>query len=279
MLPGATVWRVGPGEVLSRIADAAQHARDGDVVEILAGDYRGDVAVWLQKRLTIRGVGGAARLFADGHNAEGKAIRVIRNGDFDVSNIDFIDTRASDGNGAGIRFESGTLLLRHCLFWDNQMGLLTPGSERDANTTLRIESSEFAYSEVKGRWGHNLYVGAIATLTVTGSYFHHAGVGHLLKSRARVNDIRHNSFTDESGGRASYELDFPNGRDVRLVGNIVEQQQGTENGKMISYGEATRMGGTNMRNTSRCRSMPFWHRDRDSGVVTDIPVKARNRSR
>ena len=43
--------------------------------------------------------------------------------------------------------------------------------------------------------------------------------------------------------------------------------------------EATRMGGTNMRNASRCRSMPFRHRDRDSGVVTDIPVKARNRSR
>ncbi len=168
---------------------------------------------------------------------EGKAIWVIRHGDFDISNIDFIGTRANDRNGAGIRFEGGNLLLRHCLFWDNQMGLLTSGSERDSNTTLRIEFSEFAYSEVKGRWGHNLYVGTIDTLTVTGSYFHHAGVGHLLKSRARVNDIRYNRFTDESGGRASYELDFPNGGEVRLVGNIVQQQQGTENGKMISYGE------------------------------------------
>lgn len=234
---GATVWRVGPGEALTRIADAARRARDGDVVEISAGDYRGDVTVWMQKKLTIRGVGGAARLFADGKDAEGKAIWVIRNGDFDISNIDFIGTRTSDPNGAGIRFENGSLHVRHCLFWDNQMGLLTSASTKGHEITLVIESSEFAYSHVEGRWGHNLYVGAIDSLTVTGSYFHHAGIGHLLKSRARFNDIRYNRFTDESGGQASYELDFPDGGDVRMVGNIVEQQPGTENGKMISYGE------------------------------------------
>ncbi|MES2839804.1 MAG: hypothetical protein V4794_05970 [Pseudomonadota bacterium] len=235
--PGAKVWRVGPGEEVRRIADAAQRAQDGDVVEIMAGDYRGDVAVWKQKRLTIRGVGGAARLFADGRGAESKAIWVIRHGDFDISNIDFIGTRVNDGNGAGIRFEGGNLLLRHCLFWDNQTGLLTSGSLPGTNSTLRIVSSEFAYSEVKGRWAHNLYVGYIGKLTVESSYFHHASVGHLLKSRARVNEIRYNRFSDESGGRASYELNFPSGGDVRLVGNIVQQQRRTENGKMVSYGE------------------------------------------
>ncbi|WP_326541262.1 hypothetical protein [Pseudorhodoferax sp.] len=234
---GAKVWRVGPGEALTRIADAARRARDGDVVEIVAGDYRGDVAVWSQKRLTIRGVGGAARLWADGRHAEGKGIWVIRGGDFDISNIDFIGARVGDGNGAGIRFEGGTLRVRHCLFWDNQMGLLTAGAPKAADATVQIESSEFAYSHVPGRWGHNLYVGSIASLAVTASYFHHAGVGHLLKSRARVNDIRYNRFTDERGGQASYELDFPNGGEVRLVGNTVQQQQGTENGRLIAFGE------------------------------------------
>lgn len=231
---GTTIWRVGPGEKLTRIADAARQAKDGDIVEIQAGDYHGDVATWQQKRLTIRGVGGAARLFAAGRSAEGKAIWVIRNGEFDISNVDFIGARVSDGNGAGIRFEKGELRLRHCLFWDNQMGLLTA---QDGAAVLRIESSEFAYSHVKGRWGHNLYAGPIALLSVTGSYFHHAGVGHLLKSRARVTELRYNRFTDEAGGRASYELNFPNGGQVRLVGNIVQQQPRTENGKMISFGE------------------------------------------
>ena len=211
-------------------------ARAGDVVEIEAGDYHGDVAVWEQSSITIRGVNGAARLFADGRSAEGKAIWVIRRGEFDISNIDFIGAQVEDGDGAGIRFEGGHLRLRSCLFWGNEMGLLTGGHETAPDATLVIEGSEFAYSHVRDKWGHNLYVGTIAHLTVTGSYFHHAGVGHLLKSRARVSDILYNRITDESGGRASYELDFPNGGFVRLVGNVIQQQRYTENSVLIAYG-------------------------------------------
>lgn len=234
---GAKVWRVGPSGPLTRIADAARLARDGDIVEIEAGDYHGDVASWRQKRLTIRGVNGAARLHAAGRIAEGKAIWVFKQGEFDVANIDFVGARASDRNGAGIRLERGRLRLRHCLFWDNQMGLVTAGLPHATDTRLEIESSEFAYSHVSGRWGHNLYAGRIDLLRVTASYFHHASNGHLLKSRAAVTDLRYNRFTDESGGRASYELNFPNGGQVQVVGSVVQQQQATENGIMISYGE------------------------------------------
>jgi len=234
---GATVWRVGPTGQYLRIADVARLAKDGDVVEIEAGDYRGDVATWEQKRLTIRGINGAARLFADGRVAEGKAIWVLRDGEFDIANIDFIGATAEDMNGAGIRLERGTLRVRHSLFWGNQMGLVTAGIPHAVNTRLEIEASEFSYSHLQDCLNHNLYVGAIDHLRVVGSYFHHAGCGHLLKSRAAVNEIVASRFTDESGGRASYELDFPNGGVVRLVGNIVQQQPDTENGIMISVGE------------------------------------------
>jgi hypothetical protein len=175
-------------------------------------------------------------LFADGRSAERKAIWVIRQGDFDIANIDFIGTKVGDGNGAGIRFEGGHLRLRNCLFWGNQMGLMTSNSNKATDATLIIEGSEFAYSHVQNKWGHNLYVGTIASLTVSGSYFHHAGVGHLLKSRAKVNHILYNRLTDESGGRASYELEFPNGGLVRLVGNVVQQQVGAENSVMVAFG-------------------------------------------
>ncbi len=230
------MWRVGPAGPLLRISDAAKQAADGDVVEIEAGDYRQDVTVWRQKRLTIRGVNGAARLFADGRVAEGKAIWVLRNGDFDISNIDFIGATAKDRNGAGIRFEGGRLRIRGCLFWGNQTGLMTGGWKTMPDATLLIEDSEFAYSRVLGRWGHNLYVGTIDTLTVTGSYFHHAGVGHLIKSRARRNNILYNRLTDEAGGRASYELEFPNGGEAVVIGNLIQQQMSTENGTIVSMG-------------------------------------------
>lgn len=234
---GVRVWRVGPKQPITKISDVARLAQAGDYVEIEAGDYHQDVAVWGQSKLTIRGVNGAARLFADGRSAEGKAIWVIRHGEFDISNIDFVGAKVGDGNGAGIRFEGGHLRLRNCLFWGNQMGLLTSGSNHAPDASLVIENSEFAYSRVQGKWGHNLYVGTIASLVVTGSYFHHAAVGHLLKSRAQVNDILYNRLTDESGGRASYELDFPNGGLVRLVGNVVQQQRDTEHSLVIAFGE------------------------------------------
>lgn len=233
---GVKVWRVDPKGNLPRIANAAALAKDGDVIEIEAGDYRGDVALWLQKRLTIRGVNGAARIFADGRDAEGKAIWVIRRGEFEISNIDFIGARSADPNGAGIRFEGGALLLRDCLFWDNQMGLMSSNMAPDDKTTLTIEGSEFAYSHVDGRWGHNLYVGRLDQLTVSHSYFHHAGVGHLLKSRARVNNILYNRLTDEAGGRASYELEFPNGGIARVIGNVIQQQRATEHSAILAFG-------------------------------------------
>jgi hypothetical protein len=234
--PGAKVWRVSPSGPLTRIADAAAQAQSGDVVEIEAGDYRGDVALWNQKRLVIRGVNGAARIYADGRDMEGKATWVIRDGDFEISNIDFIGSKVGDGNGAGIRFEGGKLRVRDCLFWGNQMGLLSSDMPEGRKATLVIEGSEFAYSHVDGRWGHNLYVGRLDELTVTHSYFHHAGVGHLLKSRARLNNILYNRLTDESGGRASYELDLPNGGIARVVGNIIQQQRGTEHGVLVAFG-------------------------------------------
>ncbi|HEY2816246.1 MAG TPA: hypothetical protein VGK44_03825, partial [Casimicrobiaceae bacterium] len=121
----AAVLRVGPGAPINRISDAARIARDGDTVEILPGNYTGDVAVWTQKKLTIRGVGSMPTLIADNHSAEGKAIWVFRNGDFVVENIAFTGARVAELNGAGIRFEQGRLQVVRCQFSDNENGILT----------------------------------------------------------------------------------------------------------------------------------------------------------
>lgn len=228
------VWRVGPQEALLSIAAAAKLARSGDTVEVQAGTYRGDVAVWSQKQLTIRAVGGRVRLIADGRSAQGKAIWVIRNGDFDISGFDFVGAKVADKNGAGIRFEGGRLRVAHCLFWGNQNGILTIGSQPDSQ--LEVVSSEFGYNGDGDGQSHNIYVGRIGRFSITGSYLHHADTGHLLKSRAAVNEVLYNRLTDEEGGRASYEMDFPNGGVVRLVGNLVQQGRRTENSVMVSFG-------------------------------------------
>src|SRR5258708_14189710 len=69
------VLRVGAARELKRPRAAAQIARDGDVIEIDAGIYAGDAAIWRQHRLTIRGLGGGPPLPAHGAHPESKASR------------------------------------------------------------------------------------------------------------------------------------------------------------------------------------------------------------
>ena len=227
------VLRVGPQREWRSIAAAAQQARAGDTIEVDPGDYIADVAVWNLERLTIRAVGGRARLIAAGASAEGKAIWVIRRGVMVVENFDFIGTRVRDRNGAGIRFESGHLTVINCVFIGNQMGILP---NNDPAAELVVENSEFDSGGPDEPRSHNLYVGAIAKLTVQGSYFHHGKGGHLLKTRAAQSHILYNRLTDEAGGTASYELEFPNGGVAVVVGNLIVQGAQSPNAAIISYG-------------------------------------------
>jgi len=229
----ADTIRVGPAHELKSPAAAASVVPSGSTLEIDAGTYEADVAVWTQDRLTLRAVGGRVLLKAKGASAEGKAIWVMRGGQITVEGFDFSGTEVPDRNGAGIRLETGRLLVRNCRFIDNENGILT--SNRP-DVELDIVDSEFAHNGYGDGLSHNLYVGAIARLSVTGSYFHHAIVGHLLKSRAAVNDIRYNRLVDEPGGRASYELEFPSGGVAYVIGNIIGQGARTENPHVVSFG-------------------------------------------
>ncbi len=230
----AATLTVGAGAEFTSLAQAVRQARDGDTIVVLSGEYRGDVAVLQQRKLTIRGLGRRPVFIADGKHAEGKAMLVVRNGDILIENIEFRGARVPDGNGAGIRFERGRLQVRACAFFDNQNGLLTANFE---DAELSIEDSEFAQAPpVEGKLHHLLYVGRIASLKVSGSRFHQGHVGHLLKSRARRTELAYNLLVDGAGGRASYEVDLPNGGDALLIGNVIAQSSSTENPVVVAYG-------------------------------------------
>lgn len=229
----AQVIQIGPLRKVTTLAMAATLAKDGDTLEVDAGTYPADVAIWTQNHLTIRAVGGRVRLVALGAAVENKGIWVVRGGRIEVQGLDFVGAKSSYRNGSGIRFEKGQLTIKDCSFFNNENGILT-GSDQDAELT--IENSEFGYNGFGDGQSHNLYVGRIKKLVVTGSYIHHANVGHLLKSRAAENHIVFNRLADEHDGRASYELEFPNGGIAYVLNNIIAQGSRTENPIVISFG-------------------------------------------
>ncbi len=227
------VLQVGAERRLKAPSQAAKAAKDGDTIEIDAGLYPGDVATWTQNNLTIRGVGGRARLVAHGRNAQGKGIWVIQGANTTIENIEFSGATVPDQNGAGIRQEGPGLTVRNCYFHDNENGILTGASPR---SDIVIENSEFARNGFGDGQTHNIYIGNVRSLTLRYSYSHLANVGHLVKSRAQTNYILYNRLTDETG-TASYEIDLPDGGRSYIIGNLIQQSPTTDNDTIISYAE------------------------------------------
>ena len=227
------VLRVGAERELKRPSAAAQVARDGDVIEIDAGVYNGDAAVWRQHRLTIRGLGGRAHLRADGAHAEGKAIWVIKGNDTMVESVEFSGAKVPDRNGAGIRLEGAGLTVRDCYFHNNENSILT-GSNQASD--IVVEHSEFAHNGSGDGQSHNLYIGNVRSFTLRFSYVHHAIVGHNVKSRALRNHITYNRIMDENDGRSSYAIELPDGGLSFVIGNVIQKGPATENSTIVSYG-------------------------------------------
>jgi hypothetical protein len=225
--------RVGPTRALRNPSDAARVARDGDTIEIDAGAYPGDVAVWKQHNLRIRGVGGTAQLPANGSSAEDKATWVIKGFNTRIERVEFSGAVATGRNGAGIRLEGTGLTLLECYFHDNENGVLT-GVNTESD--IVIERSEFAYNGHGDGYSHNLYIGTVRSLTLRFNYIHHAKVGHNVKSRALSNYIAYNRIMDERDGSSSYAIDLPNGGTSYLIGNVIQQGPATQNRSIVAYG-------------------------------------------
>ncbi|MFO1056662.1 MAG: right-handed parallel beta-helix repeat-containing protein [Dongiaceae bacterium] len=233
-----TVLTVGAGKQYTTLAAAVAAAHDGDTIQVQAGTYTNDFAT-INSKISIVGVGGMVHLVATQPIPNGKAI-LIANTDATLTNIEFSGAQVADGNGAGVRYQGGNLTLNNCYFHDNQEGLLAGDSPTGS---IVVKGCEFAKNGVSNPsaagYGttHNLYVGQIGSLTVTGSYFHDAAVGHEIKSRALATTIQDSRIVDGPSGTASYSIDLPNGGNALIKNNVIEQGPASQNPLIIAFGE------------------------------------------
>ena len=234
---GGQVLRVGVGQTYTTLATAIAASRDGDLILVNAGTYTNDFA-YITRKITIEGVGGMANLVATIAPPNRKGILVVNN-DVTIKNLSFSGaaiSAADGGNGAGIRYEGGRMVLINDVFIGNQNGVMGNPVIAGLTNTVVIDHCVFSGNGSGTGYTHNLYIGAVDSLTATNSIFQNAVIGHEFKSRARVNNIENNIFSDGPTGTASYSIDLPNGGVALIKNNLIERGPMSQQVNMIHFG-------------------------------------------
>jgi hypothetical protein len=248
-----TTLTVGVGQQYATLAAAVAASQNGDVIQVQAGTYTNDFAT-ISTSITIEGVGGMVNLVATEPPPNEKGILVIGTATSSptvtLDNIEFSGaaiSSAEGGNAAGVRYQSGNLTINDCYFHNNQDGLLANG---DATGSISITNSEFADNGTTSGLTHNIYIGAVGTFSITGSYVTAANTGNEIQSRALVNNITNNRIVDGPTATASYSINLPNGGVDTVSGNIIEKGPNSQNDAMINFGGATAGNGGTYANSS-----------------------------
>ena len=234
---GTHVLTVGVGKTYATLSAAIGASADGDLIRVDAGTYTNDFAT-IHHKITIEGVGGMVNLVATIPPPTLKGILLVDN-DVTIENVAFSGSAVptvSGGNGAGIRYEGGKMVLINDSFVGNQDGLLATPVLGLAVNTISIDHCLFSGNGSGTGQTHNLYVNQVDSLTVTNSIFEKAVVGHEFKSRALINDIENNIFRDTPTGTASYDIDLPNGGKDLIKNNLIEKGPLAQNKFAIHYG-------------------------------------------
>lgn len=218
---------VETGETFRALDDAVE-AIMGDTGTILIqpGTYR-DCTVQIAGNVTYKAAVSGKVIF-DGGTCEGKAAFVLRGTSAVVDGIVFRNMAVDDGNGAGIRLEIGTLVVRNAMFLDSQEGILAG----DQPKSISIDQSTFAglgRCDQGLSCAHAVYIGNIDSVKITRSRFERGTGGHYVKLRAKRIEVTDSSFDDSAGKDTNYMIDLPAGSTGLIARNTFVQGAAKEN--------------------------------------------------
>lgn len=236
-----TVLTVGRGTSFKyhTVASAISASHSGDTIAVQAGTYTNDTAI-ISQSIHLQAVGGRVVMNETAALPNQKGIFVVGTQasapTVTISGFDFVGARTPNGgNGAGIRYQSGNLTLTDDYFHNNQDGILATPVHAGTGA-ITVDHSEFAFNGTGDGYTHNIYVGDVASFTLTNSYSHDASEGHEVKSRAESTTITGNRIFD-NGSTASYSIDLPNGGKAVINQNTIQQGPHSGNPALIAYGE------------------------------------------
>jgi hypothetical protein len=217
----ATVYRVGPKEVLKTPSQAARIVNSGDTVRIepMPGGYY-DCAIWRADDLTIEGVGNDVRL--TDMTCQGKAIFVTAGKRITIRNLTFARARVPDRNGAGIRAEGEDLRVENSRFINNESGILAASSP---NSQIAILDSQFTANGTcgSGSCADAISVGNIAELTVAQCDISNMKGGDAIRSLAAHTRLLANHIEGGAKGEAAYLVELPAGGSLEMKDNVLER--------------------------------------------------------
>lgn len=220
----AAVLKIGPHETYKVPSAAAEVAKNGDHIEIEPGEYF-DCAVWRANDLVIEGT--APGVVIRDKTCWGKGLFVVTGNNTTIRNLTLTRARVPDMNGAGIRLDSGSLIVDGVKFINNQNGILGAGSP---GVTIVIRNSEFDGNGFCGdACAHGIYIGQADSLRVENSRFTNTRQGHSIKSRALRTEVIGCDISDGPEGTSSYLIDAPNGGALIVRENKLEKGPKAEN--------------------------------------------------
>ena len=242
------------GQGFSRINDAVQAIQTGTGTILIAPGVYHDCTVQNGGRITFKAMQPGTAIF-EKTTCEDKAAFVLNGDESIVDGLVFRGMSVPDGNGAGIRIETGNITIRNTMFLDSQEGIL--GGEASPAQRIMIDQSTFSglgQCDESEDCAHSIYLATPGQVRITRSRFERGRGGHYVKLRVANVDIQDNSFDDTAGSKTNYMIDLPEGATGTIARNTFVQGRDKENwtGFIVVAAEAKtyRSDGLQVRNNS-----------------------------
>lgn len=220
---------VETGQTFGNLQDAVRAVGNGrGTILIAPGTYR-ECAVQEAGAITFKAAQPGTAIF-EKETCEDKAALVLRGHGSTVDGLVFRGYSVNDGNGAGIRTETGDLNVVNSMFLDSQEGILGGSPDVQKISIDRSTFSGLGQCDQSENCAHSLYLINKGSVVITRSRFERGQGGHYVKLRTPNVRILDSSFDDSAGHNTNYMIDLCEGGTGLIARNIFVQGADKENG-------------------------------------------------